>query len=103
MPQSMEREALELATILDTMADGVFVIDTEHVVQRWNRAMERITGYSPAEAIGRSCAFLNDGCLGKDSSSLPPFSCDLFQVESVDKAETVVRNCDGDEVHVVNY
>ncbi|MFO7973708.1 MAG: sigma 54-interacting transcriptional regulator [Candidatus Hydrogenedentota bacterium] len=101
MTQSMEREALELATILDTMADGVFVIDTEHVIQRWNRAMERITGYSPAEAIGRNCAFLNDGCRCDHCDHLPPFTCDLFEVESVDKAETVIRNCDGEEVHVV--
>jgi PAS domain S-box-containing protein len=101
MTQSMEREALELATILDTMADGVFVIDTEHMIQRWNRAMERITGYSPAEAIGRDCAFLNDGRACGDGGPLPPFTCDLFQVETVDKAETVIRNCDGEEVHVV--
>jgi len=101
MTQSIEREALELATILDTMADGVFVIDTDHVIQRWNRAMERITGYSPAEAIGRSCGFLNDAWDRGDSKYLPPFTCDLFQAESVDKAETVIRNCDGDEVQVV--
>jgi PAS domain S-box-containing protein len=101
MTQSVEREALELATILDTMADGVFVIDTDHIIQRWNRSMERITGHSPGEAIGRSCAFLHDGCDDVDVSSLPPFTCDLFKAESVDKAETVIRNAAGEEVHVI--
>ena len=78
MTQSLEREALELATILDTMADGVFVIDTEFIIQRWNRAMERITGYTPPEAIGRNCAFLNANTLGGHSLGLAALICDRF-------------------------
>ena len=101
MPQSMEREALELATILDTMADGVFVIDTGHIIQRWNRAMERITGYSAAEAVGRNCAFLHGACHGSAPVGLPPFTCELFQTEAMDKAETIIRNFLGEEVHVI--
>ncbi|HOF41302.1 MAG TPA: sigma 54-interacting transcriptional regulator [Candidatus Hydrogenedentes bacterium] len=101
MTQSLEREALELATILDTMADGVFVIDTEFVIQRWNRAMERITGYAPEQAIGRNCAFLNANTIDQHLYSLPPLTCDLFKVDWVDKVETVIKHCNGDEVHVI--
>ena len=101
MTQSMEREALELATILDTMADGVFVIDNDFVVQRWNRAMERITGYSPAEAIGRNCAFLSDGRVEGESRPVPPITYHVFHLEAVDKTETVIRNSNGEEVQVV--
>lgn len=101
MTQSLEREALELATILDTMADGVFVIDTEFIVQRWNRAMERITGYTPPEAIGRNCAFLNANTMDEHFRSLPPLTCDLFKVDWVDKVETVIKHCNGEEIHVI--
>ena len=52
------QEARELRGILDTMADGVYVIDGRHVIRRWNGAMERLTGYSAREAVGQSCNIL---------------------------------------------
>ena len=55
MLESYEREAVELAAILDTMADGVFVIDPDRNVIRWNRAMERLTGYAADEAYFLHC------------------------------------------------
>lgn len=41
--------------ILDSIADGVFTTDTDRRITSFNRAAERITGFSSAEAIGRPC------------------------------------------------
>jgi PAS domain S-box-containing protein len=41
--------------ILDSIADGVFTTDTNHRITSFNRAAERITGFTSAEAIGRPC------------------------------------------------
>lgn len=41
--------------ILDSMADGVYVTDPGRQIVFWNRAAERITGWSQAEVVGRSC------------------------------------------------
>jgi len=42
-------------TILDSIADGVFTIDKNRRITSFNRAAERITGFSCSEAIGKEC------------------------------------------------
>jgi len=44
-----------LQTILNCVADGVFTVDKERRVQFFNRAAEKITGFSAAEAVGQYC------------------------------------------------
>lgn len=41
--------------ILDSVADGVFVVDHEGRITSFNRAAEKITGFSQEEAIGQYC------------------------------------------------
>jgi PAS domain S-box-containing protein len=41
--------------ILDSIADGVFTVDQEWHITSFNRAAEKITGVSRAEAIGQLC------------------------------------------------
>jgi PAS domain S-box-containing protein len=41
--------------ILDSVADGVFTVDREGRITSFNRAAERITGFSREEAIGQYC------------------------------------------------
>jgi PAS domain S-box-containing protein len=44
-----------LSTILDSIADGVFTVDTEWRITSFNKAAQRITGVSREEAIGQRC------------------------------------------------
>lgn len=41
--------------ILDSIADGVFTVDQEGRITSFNKAAERITGFSKEEAIGQYC------------------------------------------------
>ncbi|MDZ7794680.1 MAG: sigma 54-interacting transcriptional regulator [Spirochaetia bacterium] len=41
--------------ILDTIACGVFTVDTDWKITSFNSAAEKLTGFSRQEAIGRSC------------------------------------------------
>jgi PAS domain S-box-containing protein len=41
--------------ILDSIADGVFTINTDFFITSFNRAAEKITGITKTEAIGRPC------------------------------------------------
>jgi len=43
------------AIILDSIADGVFTIDREGRITSFNRAAEKITGFTKTEAIGQFC------------------------------------------------
>jgi PAS domain S-box-containing protein len=101
MSEGFEQEAIELAAILDTMADGVFVLAPDHTIRRWNRAMEGITGYSHAEAVGQSCAFLRPGC--DDDPTLGGMlpNCDLFAEGRVERLDTRIVGKDGREVPVI--
>ncbi|MBM4306649.1 MAG: PAS domain S-box protein [Deltaproteobacteria bacterium] len=51
---SREKESLMMA-ILDTINDGVVTIDFNMRITSFNRAAERITGYSTKEALGKPC------------------------------------------------
>lgn len=60
---SLEKENLMVA-ILDTINDGVVTIDFNMRITSFNRAAERITGFSSQEAIGRPCVDIF--CHGKN-------------------------------------
>ncbi len=45
----------EQQTIIDSIADGVFTIDSDWKITSFNRAAETITGVLRSQAIGRSC------------------------------------------------
>src|SRR5512138_3477052 len=41
--------------IIDNLYDGVYFVDRDRLITYWNKGAERITGYSSAQTIGRSC------------------------------------------------
>jgi diguanylate cyclase (GGDEF)-like protein/PAS domain S-box-containing protein len=41
--------------ILDSLSDGVYVVDRRRQITYWNKGAERLTGYTIAEVIGRRC------------------------------------------------
>lgn len=45
----------ELVRTLNSLYDGVYVVDTHRVVMFWNKAAEAMTGYSAEEVVGKSC------------------------------------------------
>lgn len=45
----------QFATILNSVADGVFTVDDQMRITSYNRAAEEITGFSYKEAIGKHC------------------------------------------------
>lgn len=74
---------LQRDLILDNITDGVFTIDRSGRITSFNRAAERITGYSAKEAIGKKCHEIFQ-------SSLCGVQCALTQ--SIDTGRTNVRS-----------
>jgi PAS domain S-box-containing protein len=54
--QGAVQEQQRLATIIEQSADGIMILDWRWRITTFNRAMELLTGWSRAEAIGRPCA-----------------------------------------------
>lgn len=46
--------------VLDNLFDGIYFVDRERKITFWNKAAERITGFTAEEVFGRSCS---DGIL----------------------------------------
>ncbi|MCX8032428.1 MAG: sensor domain-containing diguanylate cyclase [Thermoleophilia bacterium] len=45
-----------LRTILDQVAEGVYVLDTDDRIVLWNAPCEILTGYTARETVGRRCS-----------------------------------------------
>jgi PAS domain S-box-containing protein len=54
--QGAVQEQQRLATIIEQSADGIMILDWRWRITTFNRAMELLTGWPRAEAIGRPCA-----------------------------------------------
>ena len=102
MIETHQEALLELETIVDTMADGVFVMDTQRVVRRWNRAMERLTGYSRDDAVGKPCGVFT--WLQRDvdeETAKEAMYCQLFAAGSFDRTELTILCKDGSTLPVL--
>ena len=42
--------------LVESLYDGVYYVDRDRVITFWNRAAERISGYSAEEVLGKSCS-----------------------------------------------
>lgn len=45
-----------LAQVVESVAEGVYILDKEGVIVFWSKGAERITGYSKEEAVGKHCS-----------------------------------------------
>lgn len=43
-------------TIVDSLHEGVYFVNLDRQITYWNKGAERITGYSPEDVVGHSCA-----------------------------------------------
>ncbi|RKX70182.1 Fis family transcriptional regulator [candidate division WOR-3 bacterium] len=66
LERELRKEKGELSAILNSIADGVFTINTDWIITNFNPAAARITGYTREEAIGRPCheIFRSETCRG---------------------------------------
>lgn len=53
--QEFQRSDSVLATVLNSIFDGVYVVDPGRRIIFWNRAAEEITGHRAQEVLGRCC------------------------------------------------
>jgi PAS domain S-box-containing protein len=77
---SRESES-RLQQILDTVAEGIISLSDNGVVQNFNRAAERIFGYSAAEMAGKHINFLVSKPQRQKTSDISKFVGQRFEVE----------------------
>ncbi|MDD4356131.1 MAG: sigma 54-interacting transcriptional regulator, partial [Smithellaceae bacterium] len=82
--------------IVDTMMNGVMVVDTDAIIITVNKAMKDITGYRSEELIGKSCTLLDcDGCFVAGPKGQIEKICPLFTSGEVVRRRCQMRRKDG--------
>jgi two-component system response regulator HydG len=88
-------------TVVDTIQDGVMIVDTGGTIISVNRAFENIIGYTRDEIVGRSCTTLNcntcELAREKDSCNW----CLLFKAGDLKQKRCVIMRKDRTYVHVL--
>lgn len=88
-------------TIIDTLRDGVLVVDTQGRIVSANPAAERITGYRMDELVNRSCQILNcTGCKIKGEGAGEKW-CRLFSVKTIQDKKCMITHKNRRTIHIV--
>ncbi len=88
-------------TIVETMADGLMVVDPAGIIVSVNTAMEKLTGYSRSEIVGQSCSVLGCDVCAKERSDGMDKHCALFKKQRIRRAKCTVRKKDGSLLHAI--
>jgi PAS domain S-box-containing protein len=88
-------------TVVETMQDGLMVVDDEGIIVSVNPALERLTGYQAEELIGQPCSILEcDTCLAAQASSGEKF-CELFTKGEIRRCRCRLKTKDGQPLFVL--
>ncbi len=89
----------EAFTIIQSSADGILVTDANRIIVVSNPAIERLTGYTDEDLLGRPCAYLLDA---RDYTGrlLCDILCPFHGEESLDSIEVTIARKDGTRVWV---
>jgi diguanylate cyclase (GGDEF)-like protein/PAS domain S-box-containing protein len=90
--------------IVDTLYDGVYIVDRQRRITYWNDGAERITGFSADHVIGRSCSDNLLRHIDHNGTELCLGRCPLAETLAdgqVREAEVFLHHADGHRVPVL--
>lgn len=99
----MTKEQLYLH-ILNNLQDGVYFVDKGRRIVFWNRAAEKITGYSASEIVGKDCSTSNLNHIDEEGRPLCIVGCPLYATLVDGQARThkvFVRHKDGYRIPIM--
>ena len=90
-------------TVVETMGEGLLVVDTGGVILAVNPAFEAMTGYSSRELVGKHCTVLN--CTGCKIFGEGPDKqwCGLFVRGSIRDRRCEITAKDGRTIHIIKH
>lgn len=90
-----------LNQILDTMAEGLFTLNARGMITSWNRSMEKISGYTAFEAVGKTCELIEcSRCFGKKCPANID-KCGVIKHGKTEAKECFMRHKDGHDIPVI--
>ncbi len=98
---ALEQKAYE--RIIENLHDGLYFVDKNRVITYWNKAAEKISGFSASEVVGKSCADNILTHVDSEGNSLCRGRCPLAQTIADGKAreiEVYMHHKDGHRIPV---
>lgn len=90
--------------ILDSLHDGVYLVDVDKKITYWNKGAERITGYLAEEVLGKSCQNNILTHTDAEGNALCLFGCPLSKTLADGRereAELYLHHKDGHRIPVL--
>jgi len=88
-------------TVVNTIRDGIMIVNTRGAIVSVNRAFEKITGYSRNELIGQTCRLLNCSTCTPTPETEDTHWCDLFRQGEMGIRRCAISGKNGRLVHVI--
>ncbi len=88
-------------TVVDTIQEGVMIVNPEGTIVSVNKAFETLTGYSLNELIGNSCTTLNCTACKLQRSGHTDYWCTLFRNGLLEKQRCTLKRRDGTHIHIL--
>jgi PAS domain S-box-containing protein len=88
-------------TVVNTIQDGVMIVDTDGTIVSANMALEKITGYPKDELIGKPCTILNCNICEIARERKGEKWCSLFRTGAVNMRKCALMKKNGDRTHVL--
>jgi two-component system, NtrC family, response regulator HydG len=88
-------------SVVDTIQDGVMIVNPEGTIISVNRAFEQITGYRREEIVGRSCETLNCTSCEIVRRQEKCHWCVMFKKGNLKKQKCSITRKDGRVVHIL--
>jgi PAS domain S-box-containing protein len=87
-------------TVVDSISDGLMIVNPQGIIVAVNPALEQITGYSKYELLGRSCKILDCDICPKLRAGGEDKYCALFREGRIKRHKCNLRRKDGSLTHV---
>jgi two-component system response regulator HydG len=88
-------------TVVNTISDGIMIVNTSGAIVSVNQAFENITGYDRAEMIGKPCTVLDCDACKEALENGGDHWCVLFRTGSFRQRKCRIRKKDGRYIHAL--
>jgi PAS domain S-box-containing protein len=90
-------------TVVDTMQDGLLVVNPQGTIVSMNQAAERLTGYSKRELLGKSCRVLACSGCKVFAGQRAKHWCSLFSYGKIRAKRCLIMNKTGEAIQIVKH
>jgi PAS domain S-box-containing protein len=88
-------------TVVDTIQDGIMIVDSSGIIVAANKALEKISGYTSDEMIGKPCSILNCNICEIAFEGSGDHWCALFKTGKLDMHKCTIMRKDGSYIHAL--